>query len=68
VFEVGETISGFDVDPVLQVYDDAPLAVKVALCPEQIPASFTVMVGLALMLTVATAELVQELLLEPITV
>jgi hypothetical protein len=29
---------------------------------------FTVIVGLALMLTVATAEFVQELLLEPITV
>jgi hypothetical protein len=32
------------------------------------PASFTVIVGLALMLTVATAEFVQELLLEPVTV
>jgi hypothetical protein len=32
------------------------------------PASFTVIVGLALILTVATAEFVQELLLEAITV
>jgi hypothetical protein len=56
------------VDPLLQVYDVAPLAVNVADCPEQIAAELTVTVGFALMLTVATAVFVQPEALDPVTV
>ena len=46
----------------------APDAVSVADCPEQIAAELTVTVGLALMLTEATAVLEQPEADEPITV
>ena len=46
---------GLEVDPLLQLYEVAPLAVSVADPPEQIAAEFTVMVGVVFTLTVATA-------------
>jgi hypothetical protein len=68
VSEVGETTIGFVVAPVLHEYVVAPLAVNVADCPEQIAAEFTVIVGFALTLTVATAVFEQPEALDPITV
>jgi hypothetical protein len=46
----------------------APDAVSVADCPEQVAAEFTVIVGVAFTLTVATAVFVQPEALDPITV
>ncbi len=51
----GETIKGLFVLPVFQRYESAPLAVKVALFPEQIVTEFTVIVGWGFTLTVVTA-------------
>ena len=59
---------GLVTEPLLQEYDVAPLAVKVADCPEQIASELTVTVGLALMLTEATAVFEQPAADEPITV
>jgi hypothetical protein len=59
---------GFVVDPLLHVYELAPLAVNVADWPEQIDSEFTVILGLALMLTLATAVLVQPCAVVPVTV
>jgi hypothetical protein len=59
---------GFVVDPLLHVYELAPLAVNVADCPEQIASELTMILGLALMLTLATAVLVHPCAVDPMTV
>ena len=46
----------------------APDAVSVADCPEQVAAEFTVIVGVAFILTVATAVFVHPDTLDPVTV
>jgi hypothetical protein len=53
--DVGETVSGFAVEPVLQLYVVPPAAVNVALEPEQIVGELTVTVRLDPIVTVATA-------------
>jgi len=62
VYEVvvaGVTVIGFVTSPVLQVYEVAPAAVKVAVPPAQIVVEFTVVTGIGLTVTVDTAEDVQ---------
>ena len=56
-----------EVAPALQTYDAAPVAVKVAVCPEQMIAESTVTTGVVFTVTVATAVLVQ-LPVVPVTV
>ena len=55
-------------EPVFQVYVDAPAAVKLTEEPEHTVGLFTVTVGLAIILTVDTAELVQLVAAVPVTV
>jgi hypothetical protein len=68
VLVAGETISGLLFEPVFHVYELAPEAVSVADCPEQTAAELTVILGLALMLTLATAVLVHPCAVVPTTV
>ena len=68
VFEVGATISGLDVAPVDHEYVVAPEAVSVADPPEQIEVEFTVIVGVGLIVTVATAVPEHSATLVPVTV
>jgi hypothetical protein len=68
VGEVGDTTIGLVVEPLLHEYVVAPDAVRVADCPEQIAAEFTVTVGFVLILTVATAVFEHPDALDPITV
>ncbi len=56
------------VSPVLQLYVFAPVAVNVAVPPGQIVAEFTVMVGVGLTVTEATAVPEQPCALLPVTV
>jgi hypothetical protein len=50
----------------LTEYEEAPLAISVAVCPEQIVALVTNTVGVTLTLTVATIELETHVLSEPV--
>jgi hypothetical protein len=68
VLAVGETTIGFVVDPLLQEYVAAPLAVNVADPPEQIASEFTVMVGVRFTLTVPIAVPEHPAALLPVTV
>ena len=52
----------------LQLYEVAPLAVKVADCVEQIASEFTVTVGVGFTVTVATAVLEHPAASVPVTV
>ncbi len=54
--------------PPVQVYADAPPAVKLAVEPAQIAGEFTVTFGKAFTVTVAIAEFVQPLASVPVTV
>jgi hypothetical protein len=60
--DAGEAVAVFEPveeAPALQVYDVAPLAVSCAVDPAQIVGELTIMVGIALTVTVETAVLVQ---------
>ena len=65
---VGLTNIGFNNEPVFQLYELAPLAVKVAVCPAQIVGLFTLTIGIGLTTTVTTFVLVQPIAFVPITV
>jgi hypothetical protein len=67
VVEVGDTVIGLVVCPLLHEYVEPPLAVKVAVAPLQIVGEFTVTVGKGLTVTVATAVPVQPVVV-PVTV
>jgi hypothetical protein len=67
VVEAGETVIGFVIAPVFQEYVAPPIAVKVAVCPEQIVGEFTVITGMGFTLTVETAVLEQPEVI-PVTV
>ena len=56
-----------ELDPVFHVYDVAPLAVSVAVFPEQILAEFTLMVGVLITVTVVVL-MFEQLPVEPVTV
>ncbi len=68
VLLVGETTIGLLLEPLLHEYVEAPLAVNVADCPEQIASEFTVILGFGLILTEATAVFEQPKAEVPITV
>jgi hypothetical protein len=68
VLAVGLTNVEFNNEPVLQLYELAPLAVSVAVCPEQIVGLFTLTVGVGITLTVQTAVFVQPIEFIPVTV
>jgi hypothetical protein len=61
-------MSGLVVDPLLQEYVVAPDAVSVADPPEQIASEFTVIVGVGLIVTEATAVPEHPAVLLPVTV
>ena len=65
---VGDTEIGFVVSPVDHEYVDPPVAVNVAVAPEQIVGELTVIVGLGPIVTVETADPVQPCALVPVTV
>jgi hypothetical protein len=67
VVAAGETEIGLVTSPVLQVYEVAPAAVKVAVPPGQIEVELTVVTGIGLTVTVATAVL-EQLPVVPVTV
>ena len=65
---VGLTNIGFNNEPVFQLYELAPLAVKVAVCPEQIVGLFTLTIGIGLTTTVTKLAEVHPIAFVPITV
>ena len=69
VVVVNACVVGFDVDakPLVQVYDVAPLALKLAVSPSQIAGEFTFTTKFGFTDTVATAVPVQPLVV-PVTV
>ena len=61
-------VAGLPLSPPVHVYVVAPVAVKVAVWPEQIVGEFTVTVGRPVTVTVATAVLLQPSVEVPVTV
>ena len=68
VVEIGVTVIGLLLAPVLHEYVEPPLAVNVAVAPEHIVGEFTVIVGLGPIVTVETAVLTQPAASVPVTV
>ncbi len=56
VFDEGETVNGFDDEPVFHVYVAAPFAINVAVLFAQMLGEFTVIDGNALTTTVAIVD------------
>jgi hypothetical protein len=56
------------VEPVFQVYELAPIAVKLAACPAQIVAELRLMLGVALTVIVLVVVLVQPFKAVPVMV
>ena len=63
-------VVGFDIaaKPPVQLYDDAPLAIKIALCPSQITGEFTEITGFGLTVTTAVTAVPVQPFVVPVTV
>ena len=68
MFKVGEGVIELVLFPESQVYEVAPFPIKLAVCPEQIVAELTVMVGSGFTKILSVAELLQLFPSVPVTV
>ena len=68
MFKVGEAVIELVLFPESQVYETAPLPIRVAVCPEQRVAELTVIVGNGFTKTLSVAVLLQLFPSVPVTV